>query len=142
MRSTAPPDPASARLLHAYGAQCGLLNGDGHVSLHDPIDMSVDGRYRLRLRALPEGGIVIVSRLHTLPDPGTDRDELVLRVSQMALGMMKEHASTCVVDASERAIWLQQTVATNSTHEIDEAVGEFVNALAFWTQAVAPTRMI
>ena len=98
--------------------------------------MRVDDRYRLRLRGLPEGGIVIVSRLRTLPDPGNDRDELILRVAQMALGMMKEHASTCVIDESERALWLQQTVSTNSTHEIDEAVGEFVNALAFWAKAV------
>ncbi len=98
--------------------------------------MQVDDRYRLRLRALPEGGIVIVSRLQTLPDPGNDRDKLILRVAQMALGMMKEHASTCVVDERERAIWLQQTVATNSTHEIDEAIGDFVNALAFWSKAI------
>ena len=134
MRSTAPPDTVSANLLQAYAQQLGMATGDR--SINEPLDMSVDDRYRLRLRALPEGGIAIVSRLRTLPDAGKDRDELVLRVSQMALGMMKEHASTCVVDSSERAIWLQQTVATNSTHEIDEAVGEFVNALAFWAKAV------
>ncbi|QIL70564.1 type III secretion system chaperone [Diaphorobacter sp. HDW4B] len=134
MRSTAPPDTVSANLLQAYAQQLGMAAGDR--SINEPLDMNVDDRYRLRLRALPEGGIAIVSRLRTLPDAGKDRDELVLRVSQMALGMMKEHASTCVVDSSERAIWLQQTVATNSTHEIDEAVGEFVNALAFWAKAV------
>ncbi len=134
MRSTAPPDTVSANLLQAYAQQLGMATGDR--SINEPLDMSVDDRYRLRLRALPEGGIAIVSRLRSLPDAGKDRDELVLRVSQMALGMMKEHASTCVVDSSERAIWLQQTVATNSTHEIDEAVGEFVNALAFWAKAV------
>lgn len=134
MRSTAPPDTVSANLLQAYAQQLGMAAGDR--SINEPLDMNVDDRYRLRLRALPEGGIAIVSRLRSLPDAGKDRDELVLRVSQMALGMMKEHASTCVVDSSERAIWLQQTVATNSTHEIDEAVGEFVNALAFWAKAV------
>ena len=134
MRSTAPPDTVSANLLQAYAQQLGMAAGDR--SINEPLDMNVDDRHRLRLRALPEGGIAIVSRLRTLPDAGKDRDELVLRVSQMALGMMKEHASTCVVDSSERAIWLQQTVATNSTHEIDEAVGEFVNALAFWAKAV------
>ena len=129
MRSTAPPDPASASLLHAYAQQLGISADDR--SVNEPLDMQVDDRYRL-----PQGGIVIVSRLRSLPDEEFDRDELLLRVSQMALGMMKEHASTCVVDSSERAIWLQQTVATNSTHEIDEAVGEFVNALAFWAKAV------
>ena len=134
MRSTAPPDTVSANLLQAYAQQLGMAAGDR--SINEPLDMNVDDHYRLRLRALPEGGIAIVSRLRSLPDAGKDRDELVLRVSQMALGMMKEHASTCVVDSSERAIWLQQTVATNSTHEIDEAVGEFVNALAFWAKAV------
>ena len=134
MRSTAPPDPASASLLHAYAQQLGISADDR--SVNEPLDMQVDDRYRLRLRGLPQGGIVIVSRLRSLPDEEFDRDELLLRVSQMALGMMKEHASTCVVDSSERAIWLQQTIATNSTHDVDEAVGEFVNALAFWSKAV------
>ena len=134
MRSNAPADPATARLLLSYGEQHGLL-GEKH-SPNAPVDMTVDSKYRLRLRALPQGGIAIVSRLRTLPDPGIARDEMVLRVSRMALGMMKEHASTCVIDESERALWLQQTVNGNSTQEIDEAVGSFVNSLAFWSKAV------
>ena len=40
---------------------------------------------------------------------------------------------------SERAIWLQQTVSGNSTQDIDEAVGSFVNALAFWSKAITST---
>ena len=135
MRSNAPADPATARLLEAYAEQHGLL-GEGLSSL-GPVNMTIDSKYRVRLRALPEGGVTIISRLRSLPDPGQARDEMILRVSQMALGMMKEHSSTCVVDESERAIWLQQTVHTNSTSEIDDAVGGFVNALAFWSKAIA-----
>ena len=44
-----------------------------------------------------------------------------------------------VIDESERAIWLQQTVSGNSTQDIDEAVGSFVNARAFWSKAITST---
>ena len=137
MRTYAPADPATSRLLNSYAALQGLEIDS--ASALAPVDMLVDGKYRLRLRALPQGGVSIVSRLRSLPDAGGQRDELILRVSQMALGMMKEHASTCVIDESERAIWLQQTVSGNYTQDIDEAVGSFVNALAFWSKAITST---
>lgn len=134
MKSSAPPDAATARLLQSYTQQHGLST-EKH-SLLTPVDMTVDSKYRLRLRALPQGGIAIVSRLRTLPDADLARDELVLHTSRLAVGMMREHASTCVIDESQRALWLQQTLNPNSIQEIDEAVGCFVNALAFWSQAV------
>lgn len=135
MKSTAPADPGSARQLQAYAHQYGLASPASLSSA--PVDMTVDGRYRIRLRALPQGGIAVSARLRTLPEPSPARDELLLGVARMACGTMKQHASGCVIDDRERAIWLQQTIAGTSSQDIDDAVGSFVNSLAFWSKAIA-----
>jgi hypothetical protein len=135
MKSTAPADPASARQLQAYAHQYGLTSPTAASGA--PVDMTVDGIYRIRLRALPQGGVAVSARLRALPEPGPVRDELLLGVARMACGTMKEHASGCVIDDRERAIWLQQTSAGTSSQDIDDAVGSFVNSLAFWSKAIA-----
>jgi len=134
MKSTAPADPASARLLQAYARQYGLASPATVSSA--PVDMTVDGIYRIRLRALPQGGIAVSSRLRALPEPGPARDDMLLGVARMACGTMKEHASGCVIDDRERAVWLQQTAAAASSQDIDDAVGSFVNSLSFWSKAI------
>ena len=65
--SHAPADAAISRLLHSYGAQFGAEPGDGPDAARAPIALTVDGQYRIRLRALPRGGIVVQSRLRRLP---------------------------------------------------------------------------
>lgn len=136
MKSSAPPDPQSARLLAAYASQYGLAT-PGRGSSAAPVDMTVDGTYRLRLRALPQGGVAISSRLRSLPEPGLARDELLLGAARMACGTLRAHTTACVVDDRERALWLQQTCAAASNQDIDDAVGSFVNSLAFWSKAIA-----
>ena len=134
MKSPAPTDPASASLLQAYARQYGLASQAAVGSA--PVDMTVDGIYRIRLRALPQGGIGVSARLRALPEPGPARDDMLLGVARMACGTMKEHASGCVVDDRERAVWLQQTAAAASSQDIDDAVGSFVNSLSFWSKAI------
>ncbi|CAN7186983.1 CesT family type III secretion system chaperone [Acidovorax sp. LjRoot194] len=136
MKSSAPADPASDRLLQAYASQYGLT-APGAASSSAPVDMTVDGIYRIRLRALPQGGVAVSARLRTLPEPGPARDDMLLGVARLACGTMKDHASGCVVDERGRAIWLQQTAAAASSQDIDDAVGGLVNALAFWSKAIA-----
>ena len=134
MKSPAPTDPASASLLQAYARQYGLASQAAVGSA--PVDMTVDGIYRIRLRALPQGGIGVSARLRALPEPGPARDDMLLGVARMACGTMKDHASGCVVDDRERAVWLQQTAAAASNQDIDDAVGSFVNSLSFWSKAI------
>ncbi len=51
--------------------------------------------------------------------------------------MPSGHPSACVVDPDEEALWLQQMVRPDAgAIEVDEAVGDFANALSFWTGAV------
>ena len=134
MKSPAPTDPASASLLQAYARQYGLASQAAVGSA--PVDMTVDGIDRIRLRALPQGGIGVSARLRALPEPGPARDDMLLGVARMACGTMKEHASGCVIDDRERAVWLQQTAAAASSQDIDDAVGSFVNSLSFWSKAI------
>ncbi len=134
--SHAPADAAVARLLHGYGAQFGALPEGGDDAARAPIALTVDGQYRIRLRALPRGGIVVQSRLRALPEPGRERDELLAGVARLACGTLREHAAACVVDEHERALWLQQAAPVQSLQDIDDAVGSFTNCLAFWAKAV------
>lgn len=135
MKSSVSADPASVRLLQAYASQHGLVAPGASGST--PVEMTVDGIYRVSLRALPHGGVAVSARLRSLPGPGPARDDLLLGAARLACGTMKDHASGCVVDERGRAIWLQQTAAATSSQDIDDAVGAFVNALAFWSKAIA-----
>lgn len=134
--NTAPADPATTRLLHGYAAQYGAQPEAGADPNRAQIALTIDGQYQIRLRALPRGGIALHARLRALPEAGAQRGELLQGVARLACGTMREHAAACVIDERERALWLQQAARANSTQDIDDAVGSFVNCLAFWVKAV------
>jgi len=129
MSRPAPQDAAA--LLGSYAAQYDIPMAPGAATLQ----MLVDGHYRLQLRALPGAGIMVSARLKALPDPGPARDDLLLACARLACGTMKQQATTCSVDARCRAIWLQLPAPALSIKDIDDAVGRFVNSLAFWSRA-------
>jgi len=121
---------ATPRLLGRYAAHHGIPMEPTATTLQ----MLVDDRYLLRLRPLPGEGIMISAHLQPLPEPGRARDDLLVAYARLACGTMKEQATTCSVDARERAIWLQLPAPVNSVQDIDDAVGTFVNSLAFWSK--------
>lgn len=122
---------ATAALLGRYAAQYAIPM----VPDTGTLQLLVDGQYSLRLRALPGDGIMLSAQLQPLPLPGPVRDDLLLAFARLACGTMKEQATTCSVDARERAIWLQLPATARSVQDVDEAVGQFVNSLAFWSKA-------
>lgn len=122
---------ATAALLGNHAARCSLSMEPDSASLQ----LLADGRYRLRLRALPGEGILVSAQLQALPEPGPAREDLRQAHSRLACGTMKEQATTCSVDARERAIWLQLPAPARSVEYIDDAMSNFVNSLAFWSQA-------
>lgn len=136
MQPTLLPPTHSAQLLQAYALRLGL--SASHASAAARLDMLVDERYRVRLLALPTGGILIRARLRALPDAVGARDLVLAHAAQRACAMMKEYSSTCVVDSDARTLWLQQTSAASTTQDIDTAVDHFVSALTFWVKAIAP----
>lgn len=133
MRNLSTPDPAALRLLQSYADRQGV-SGALPAGM---LKMTVDDRFRLSLRALPAGGIAVESRLRALPEPGPARDQLVLGVARLACGTLRQSPAACVVDERERAVWLRLVTPGSSTQDIDEAVGELANQLAFWLPAVA-----
>lgn len=126
--------PATPALLGRYAAQYDIPMDPQGATLQ----MLVDGRYALRLRALPRDAVMVSARLRTLPAPGRARDELLMAFARLACGTMKEQPTTCSIDARERAIWLQLPAPAQSLQDIDDAVGRFVNSLAFWSKASLP----
>lgn len=131
MSTSAPHAAATAALLSRYATHHGIPMEPNSATLQ----LLVDGRYKLRLRALPGEGIMVSAYLRPLPEPGLARDEMTRAFARLACGTMKEQATTCSVDPRERAVWLQLPAPAQSLQDIDDAVGTFVNSLAFWSKA-------
>ncbi|MDQ8034822.1 MAG: CesT family type III secretion system chaperone [Bordetella sp.] len=107
------------------------VRADGRATL------LIDERFRVHLTPAPQGWLALNARLLGLPAAGRERDDLLGEVGQFAAGMLAGHASTLVVDPAEEAIGLQQMIRPDASDlDVDEAVGQFANALSFW-QAVA-----
>lgn len=131
MSTTARHAPATAALLHRYAADLGIPMALQSATMQ----MRVDDIYTLQLKALPGEGIMLSAYLKPLPPAGLARDELLRAFARLACGTMKEQATTCSIDARERAIWLQLPAPAHSLQDIDDAVGVFVNSLSFWSKA-------
>lgn len=119
----------SRQLLAQYALQLGdtvLAEGASRLNLH------IDGRYRVQLRALDEARVMIRARLDALPQSGLARDAALRRMGQMACVAMERSAAACVVDDDEAAFWLRQVSEPHTAQDIDALVGDFINELAFW----------
>lgn len=127
---SAIPHPLIARYL-ARHAIAQALRADGRATL------TIDDKYRVHLQGARNGWLAISARLCALPPAGVAREDFVAALGKQAGGMLAGHASACVIDPAEEALWLQQMVRPDSSEiEMDEAVGQFANALSFWTGAV------
>ncbi|WP_144630595.1 CesT family type III secretion system chaperone [Bordetella genomosp. 13] len=127
---SATSHPLIARYL-ARHAIPEALRSDGRATL------TIDDKYRVHLQGTRNGWLAICARLCALPPAGIAREDFVAGLARQAAGMLSGHASACVVDPAEEALWLQQMVRPDSSEvEMDEAVGQFANALSFWTGAV------
>jgi hypothetical protein len=121
-------------LIAAYAGRHGLpapAGAEGRMTI------VIDEAYRVHLQPAPQGWLAMTARLCALPGTGVDRDALVREAGKLAAGMLSRHKAACVVDPQGRALWLQQTLGPDcSVQALDEAVGEFANALSFWAGAV------
>lgn len=122
--------PVLRSLAHRHGMSPGALRSDGSLSL------TIDQRYRVRLRPAPHNRVALSSPLLTLPAADDPRsDEALQRLFKLAAGMLREHASTLCLDARQQSLQLQQTVPANADADVmEDALADFSNALAFWTK--------
>jgi len=120
-------------LISGYAARHGIpqaLRADGRVTL------IIDGKYRVHLAPSRNGWVAIIARLCALPPEGVGRERFLTEIGKQAAGMLSKQASACVVDPAGESLCLQQMVRPDSSEiEMDEAVGQFANALSFWTGA-------
>ena len=127
---TVPSHP----LIADYAARHGIADGvrtDGRLTIR------IDDKYRVHLLGARNGWLAISARLCSLPSDRLERERLLAEIGRQAAGMLSNHPSTCVVDPDEDAVWLQQMVRPDTDAVgLDEAVGDFANALSFWTNAV------
>ncbi|CDM23310.1 hypothetical protein BN940_04181 [Castellaniella defragrans 65Phen] len=118
-------------LIADYAARLGVSDG---VRADGRLTVLVDDKYRVHLQGARNGWLAISARLCTLPPDGLARERFLSEIGRQAAGMLSRHASACVVDPDEDALWLQQMVRPDAdTGDVEEAVGRFANALSFWT---------
>ena len=97
----------------------------------------IDDKYRVHLSGAPNGWVAISSRICGLPPAGVARNDFFADIGRLAAGRLVAQTSACVVDPAGQALWLQQMVRPGADAiAVDEAVGDFANALSFWSGAV------
>ncbi|MVW70469.1 type III secretion system chaperone [Bordetella sp. 15P40C-2] len=100
------------------------------------VTVVVDERYRVHLQAAGENAVAMICRLASLPAGGATRDQWLLNVGKLALGTVSMCPASCVIDPNEKALWLQHILTPGEGISLDESMGQFVNALSFWTGAL------
>ncbi|WP_323018751.1 hypothetical protein [Castellaniella sp.] len=125
---------SSHPLIAQYVAHHGIpevIRSDGRATV------IIDDKYRVHMLGARNGWMALSARLCMLPKTGVDRDRFLAEIGRQAAGMLSSQPSSCVVDPGEEALWLQQMVRPDADAvEVDEAVGDFANALSFWVNAV------
>lgn len=124
------PHPLVSRYVARHGIP-DAVRADGRATV------VIDDRYRVHLLAARNGWLALSARLCGLPAAGLQRENFLAGLARQATGMLSGHASGCAIDPAEEALWLQQMLRPDTTDiEVDEALGQFANALSFWTGAV------
>jgi len=120
-------------LISRYAARHGIpdaVRADGRATL------MIDGKYRVHLAPARNGWVAINARLCALPPRGLARERFLTEIGKQAAGMLSRQASACVVDPAGESLCLQHMVRPDSGEiGMDEAVGQFANALSFWIGA-------
>ena len=121
-------------LIAEYATRHGLADG---VRTDGRLTVFIDDKYRIHLLAARNGWLALSARLCSLPQDKLACERFMAEIGRLAAGMLSGHASACVVDSNEEALWLQQMIRPDTDAVgVDEAVGGFANALSFWTSAV------
>ena len=126
---TVTPHPLVARYAQRHGLTR-ALRADGRATF------VIDGKYRVHLAGARNSWAAIHARLRDLPPDALARERLLAELGKLAAGLLTRQAAACVIDPAGQSLWLQQMVRPDSAEaDVDEAMGQFVNALALWLGA-------
>ena len=128
--SMAPVVPALLRAyMVAHQVAPGSVLPDGRLGL------SFDGRWRVQVRPLSDGRLLLSAAVLDVADrSGPAREELLVALAGYATGVMRDHESGLALDEEAGRLLLHQQVAADaSLFKLESALGDFVNMLSFWT---------
>lgn len=92
---------------------------------------------RVSLAELPSGMLVIESKMMALPLSERERDTLVERAGQLALGRLRYSVARLVADADASSLWLQAVLpGMASDEQISQTVEDLVNEVERWRKAL------
>ncbi len=123
-----PPAIRAFAQRHGIGPQS--LRSDGSLTL------TVDRRYRVRMRPAPHNRVALVAQLIALPTPPSrDADAILERLTRVGAGMLQKYGSTLCLDARQQALLLQQSLPADADlQSVEDTMADFSNALAFWSK--------
>lgn len=135
--------PLQHPALAAYAAQHRIAapsppRADGRLTVR------IDNRWRVHMAGKMEGRspgpIVLSARLLDLSEssrPPSTTDDLLVRLATLAAGRLKGHASSLGLDSASQALLLMEVLpASSDLQALQTGLAGFVNALAFWSQAI------
>jgi hypothetical protein len=91
-------------------------------------------QHRMQVVPAPHQRLALGAELLPLaPTPYPAENELLLRLSRTAAGLLQQHAATLCIDDAREALVLQQLLPAAVDYAgLERGLGEFANALAFW----------
>jgi hypothetical protein len=114
--------------------EAGSLRRDGRLSLH------FDDIHRVHICPSPHERIALTASLLALGAMPSEQavEQLLSTLTRKATGMLQKHPSTLCIDPRGQSLQLQQVLESDiNVEELENALAEFVNALAFWRETVA-----
>lgn len=137
-RRDAPCAPVLRAYLDRLGLDDSVLHEEGRLRLR------VDGRYSVDLLPARGGQLALLATVADLGAwPPAQVEARLMDLLGQAVGLMRAHASGLVIDEPRQRLQLQQVLPADAQLEdLEPALEDFLNLLAFWVracEAVAPS---
>lgn len=99
------------------------------------LGLSFDGRWRVQVRPIGDGRLLLSAVLLDVSAlRGAALEEVLVALANYATGVMRDHESALALDEVAGRLLLQQPVSEEaSLFQLESALGDFVNMLAFWS---------
>ena len=122
--------PVTRAFMQRHGIPPDSIRLDGRLTV------TIDGRYAVDLLGAPYNRVALQSELAALSDrPDFRCDAALLRLGSAGAGLLRRHAGTLCIDQKRQALMVQRLLpASASVQALQDALADFANSLAMWTQ--------
>lgn len=120
----------------AYATRQGL--GAEAFKSNGRLTMRFDDRFRVHMQPVASGRIAITARLLDLASLGQKKEDVLIHLSTLAAGLLRDHGAGLCIDPSDQTLQLQaQLGADTEVEQLQAELEDFLNALEFWTRTCA-----